>query len=75
MISPAVSISEDGEKFLGYARQVLEQVDLIEGYFALMARMNWAEVEPSGRRAPVPCTARMSSPFSITTKTPSRKQD
>ena len=28
-----VILSEDGEKFLGYARQVLEQVDLIEGIY------------------------------------------
>ena len=39
------------------------------GYFALMVRMNWAEVEPSGRRAPVPCTARMSTPHSTSSST------
>ena len=39
------------------------------GYFALMARMNWAEVEPSGRSAPVPCTARMSTPQATSSST------
>ena len=28
-----VILSEDGERFLGHARQVLEQVDLIEGIY------------------------------------------
>ncbi len=32
------------------------------GYFSLIWRMNSAEVLPSGRRALVPCTARMSAP-------------
>ena len=39
------------------------------GYIALMARMNCAEVEPSGRSAPVPCTARMSTPHSTSSST------
>ena len=35
----------------------------------LMARMNCAEVEPSGRSAPVPCTARISTPQATSSST------
>ena len=58
---------------LGAEHSVLEIVAVSmsswSGYFALMARMNWAEVEPSGRMAAVPCTARMSTPQATSSST------
>ena len=38
-------------------------------YLALIARMNSAAVLPSGRRALVPCTARMSTPQATSSST------
>ena len=60
--------NEDLEGLDDYLRSIASSIVAISaitscsGYFALMPRINSAEVLPSGRRAPVPCTARISTP-------------
>ena len=68
MVVPTKSAPASAQS-MAFSKLSQSAITSCSGYFALMARINCAEVEPSGRSAPVPCTARISTPQATSSST------